>query len=150
MRFAAICAIAVAAIGWFSAASATTIPTHSRHVEFKIVEPCGVVVSTGEVAMEWADCEAAVAEVTIDVPDYDQPIRMLFTTGMPDCSKLSENAYDLLFCTKYFKKQPDVYCSLCNPCEWYGYYTEACFCGETVCIRAWMPRCMALEIIDIY
>lgn len=150
MRFAAICAIAIATLCWAGVASATSIPTHSRHVEFKIVEPCGVLVSTGEVAIEWADCEGAVAEVTIDVPGYDKPIRMLFTAGTPDCTKLSDNAYDLFFCTKYFKKQPDVFCMDCNPCEWYGYYTEACFCGDPVYVRAHLPRCMALEITNVY
>jgi len=150
MRIVVIGTIAIATLGWFSAAFAAPIPTHSRHVEFKITEPCGVLVSQGEVAIEWADCDGAVAEVTIDVPGYDKPVRMLFTTGTPNLSDLSDNAYEMLFCTKYFKKQPDVYCMDCNPCEWYGYYTEACSCGDTVCIRACLPRCMVLEIVNVY
>ena len=150
MRSAVIYAIATVMLGWSGAAFAASIPTHSRHVEFKITEPCGVLVSTGEVAIEWADCEGALAEVTIGVPGFDDPVRMLFTAGSPALSGLSDNAYNLFFCTKYTKKQPDIYCQDCNPCWWYGYYTEACACGEVVCIRAWMPHCMVLEITNVY
>jgi len=142
---------ALAIIMVVSPAYATSIPTHSRHVEYRVVEPCDVEVASGEATLEWADCGGDVVEVKIDLPGYPHPAGIVFYAGSPDWSKIDECCYDMLFCTMHCtKKHHDVYCMDCDPCCWYCYKKDICWCGETVCVRAVLPSCMSLEILDVY
>jgi hypothetical protein len=150
MKVFAVATLALLTCAWFTMASATAIPTHSRHVEYKITEPCGIEVATGEIVLEWADCSGAYVPVNIEVAGYEHPLSLLFYAGAPDFSTLDEHAYTSFFCYGYGKKKPNVYCQDCNPCDWYRYYTEDCTCGELVCIRAYMPHCMVLDITNVY
>jgi hypothetical protein len=147
---AALFAVLVCMV-WLMPAYASSIPTHSRYIDYKVVEPCGVVVTTGEVHLEWADCKGDYELVTVDVPGYNHPVMLLFFAGSPDWTDMDAHAYEQFFCDgKFSTKVPNVYCADCNPCDWYGYKTDNCWCGETVCARAFMPTCMALEITDVY
>jgi hypothetical protein len=150
MRILATTLIVLALVATAAPAFADSIPTHSRYVEYKVFEPCGVVVTSGEVHLEWADCGGDVEQITLDVPDYDHPLELLFYAGCPDWSAISAQSYDMFFCHKCCHKQPDIYCADCDPCCWYCYKTEVCWCGETVCARTYLPTCMALEITDVY
>ncbi len=150
MRTLAAVLTVVVCLAWLMPAFAEPIPTRSRYIEYKVVEPCGVVVTTGEVHLEWADCGGDYELVTVDYPGYDHPVSLLFFAGNPDWTTLDPHAYASFFCGKCTKKSRDVYCMDCNPCDWYCYKTDLCWCGENVCARAYMPECMALEITDVY
>jgi hypothetical protein len=140
---------ALACLSWLSVANATEILTHKRTVEYKVVESCGVVVAEGEAVLEWADCKGDFELVTVEYEDYDHPLTLLFSAGDPDYSAAGDNVWSLL-CHKAKKCMPDVYCADCNPCEWYLYRTAACGLGDEIEARAYLPACMALEIIDVY
>jgi hypothetical protein len=151
MRFTFFAVMTVISLVWVSAAQATEIMTHKRTVEYKIVEPCDVLVAEGEVVLEWTDCGGDYELVTIDYEDFGHPLTLVFAAGAPDFSTLSDDCVWSFLCHPKVKKYaPDVYCMDCNPCAWYSFYNEACFCGEIVCAHAYLPKCMALQIVDVY
>lgn len=150
MRFLAVSLIAAAGMAWLSQAQAG-IPTHNRHVEGRIVEPCGIVVSEGEVVLEWEDFGGDFELITFEYEDYPHPISVLVYAGDPDWSELDAHTYQMFFCgPKYTKRKPDVYCASCDPYSWYYYRIEVDWCGETICILAYLPCCMALEVTDVW
>jgi hypothetical protein len=149
MKSLVVAVVAIAILGWVNAASAADILTHKRTVEYKVLEPCGIVVAEGEAILEWADCKGDYELVTLDYEDYGQPLTLLFSAGNPDFDS-ADDAVSQLLCHKATKCAPDVYCADCNPCEWYYYRTAACWAGDEVVARAYLPDCMALEIIDVY
>jgi hypothetical protein len=102
------------------------------------------------VHLEWADCKGAYELVKVEVPGYTEPVKLLFYAGTPDWGTLDSCTYSGFFCGKCSTKKHDVYCKDCNPCDWYCYKTDLCWCGEEVYARAYMPTCMALEIVDVY
>lgn len=151
MRFVAALLMFVAVFVASAAWAGDEILPITRTVEWRIVEPCDVEVASGEVTLNWADCGGAFEVVSIEYEDYPHPISLLFFAGAPDWSTLDPHVYASFFCNKCCTtKRPDVYCADCNPCRWYCYYTEASWCCETVCVYAYLPSCMALDIRDIY
>jgi hypothetical protein len=150
MKFLVGAVVTMMFLGWLSVANATEILTHKRTVEYKVVEPCGIVVAEGEAILEWADCKGDYELVTIDYEDYDHPLTLLFSAGDPDFDAAADDHIWPLLCHKAMKCAPDVYCAGCNLCEWYYYRTAACWAGDEVMAHAYLPNCMALEIIDVY
>jgi hypothetical protein len=151
MRFSIYLLVAAVTLFWASSALASDIMTHKRTVEYKIVEPCDVLVAEGEVVLEWADCGGDYELVTIEYENYDHPITLLFAAGCPDYSGLDEHSQWSFLCHPCKKMcPPDVYCATCDPCDWYCYRTSACFCGDSVTASAYLPSCMSFSITDIY
>ena len=127
------------------------IPTHSRHVEWQVMEPCGLEVAAGEVMLEWASCGGDYELLSLEVAGADHPISLLFMVGCPDFSEMDEHAYQSFFCNPCCTcKKPDIYCGDCNPCGWYCYKTRLDKCCEPITVYAYLPCCMALEITDLW
>ena len=129
-------------------ARASDIPTHSRTIEWRVAEQCDVEVSTGEVRLEWADCNGAYAVVTWG--DEKNPSVLLFVTGCPDMSKLDGPAKKV-WCNRDCCEKPSCnYCGDCCECEW----TLTCGCVEQCCedvrVYAWLPDCQSWKITNIY
>jgi len=150
MRVLTVLAVVAATLVWCGQALAADVKPHKRTVEYQVVEPCGVVVMEGEAVLEWNDCEGAYTLITSDEAG-GHPISVLMFAGAPDWSTLDPHVYTSFFCNKCCtKKKPDVYCMPQEVCRWYCYYTEVEWCCDTVCIYAYLPGNMALNIIDIY
>lgn len=151
MRILAAVIVLLVCVAWLAPVYASATPTYHRTVEYRVVEPCGVEFTSGEVSLEWSDCGGDFELVTVDLPDAGQPVTLLFYAGNPDWSELDSEVYFKLFCcSKCTKKMPDVYCASENYCDWYCYKTSKCWCGMTICARACLPCSMALEITDVY
>jgi len=151
MRNLSAALLFVVVLGCASAALADGVAIHERSVEWRIVEPCDVLVNEGEVTLGWNDCDGAWALTSFEYENYPHPISVLFYTGNPDFSTMDEHVYWSFFCNRCCTtKRPDVYCADCNPCAWYCYRTNVSWCGETVCVMAYLPTCMALDIVDVY
>ena len=136
----------LAALVWIAPAYAD-YPIHTRHVEWRLVEPCDIEVASGELTLEWGDFSGDYEEVVID-SEYGKPIRILFYAGCPDYQKLEWSWY---FCgCGWDDWQPDIYCGDCCPWDWYKYYTEVEYCCDVVCIRGCLPCCTVLEITDLW
>ena len=150
MKVTVFALAAALALVWIGTASAAEIMTHKRTVEYKVVEPCDVLVAEGEVVLEWADCGGDYAVVSIDYAGYDHPLTLMFSAGNPDFSELDEHTYWAFMCSKCWKGPWDVYCMDCNPCDWYCNRQQASWCCDTINAYAYLPTCMALQIVDVY
>ncbi|MBN2081530.1 hypothetical protein JW859_04895 [bacterium] len=152
MRVLTVAIVCLAALVWSGTAlAADDFKIHKRTVEFQVVEPCNVLAMEGSVDLEWNDCEGAYALFTSEVEGYPHPLTVLVFIGNPDWSTLDSHVYQSFFCNHCCtKKRPDVYCMDCDPCEWYCYRTKAEWCCDVVCVYAFLPTCMALDVVDFY
>jgi len=150
MKFLVGAVVALTFLCWLSVANATEILSHKRTVEYRIMEPCGIVVAEGEAILEWADCKGDYELVSIDYEDYGHPLSLMFYAGDPDFGEVADHSVWSFLCHKARKCAPDVYCADCNPCEWYHYRTVACWAGDEIVAHAYLPKCMALEVVDVY
>ena len=150
MRFLSAIVVAVLALTWAGIAHAG-ISVIKRTVQYEIYEPCGIMVAEGEAVLEWDPCGGDYELITIEYEDYPHPLSVLFYAGCPDFSEMDPHAYSCFFCGKACKGcEKDVYCMDCNPCEWWLCKDKACWCGQTVCWRAYLPNCMELRVIDVW
>jgi len=143
--------VALIAVSWVGVAHAE-MNLYERTLEYKVVEPCNIMVTEGTVTLGWDPCGGDVEVVTVEYEDYPHPLVLMFYTGCPDFCEIPAPMHTMgsFCCHECSCCMPDVYCMDCNPCCWYCYETELCYCGDLICVKAWLPSCMALCILDVY
>ena len=151
MRFLSAMVVVIMAVVWAGVAYAGPDPVIQRTIEYEIYEPCDVLVAAGEVVLNWDPCGGDYEVVSIEYEDYPHPLSLLFYAGSPDFCDMDPHAYASFFCGKACKGcEKNVYCMDCNPCDWWLCKDKACWCGEWVCWRAFLPNCMELRVVDVW